>query len=174
VNEGREATIFRLQLAKILKSQNVVPLLITFIEKIENADFWEILSGQDVIRRTHQLAVAVCRGERDALPSAHTSPDRGCTFSKVLSTVIKKYSTEVLSTVTLHAIYARRGKFSSDFTLVHVPGHSLLKISARQAIPRRRRRVVGDALGDKVSKDPHRRAVEKARREDMKKLVSSL
>ena len=92
VNEGREATIFRLQLAKILKSQNVVPLLITFIEKIENADFWEILSGQDVIRRTHQLAVAVCRGERDALPSAHTSPDRGCTFSKVLSTVTQKYS----------------------------------------------------------------------------------
>ncbi len=55
--------------------------------KYINADFWEILSEQDVTRRRHQLAVAVCRGERDAVPAAHTSPDRVCTFSQVLSTV---------------------------------------------------------------------------------------
>jgi hypothetical protein len=40
VNEGLEATIFRLELAKILKSQNIVPLYSTF-----DADFREILSG---------------------------------------------------------------------------------------------------------------------------------
>ena len=34
VNEGLEATIFRLELAKILKSQNIVPLYSTF-----DADF---------------------------------------------------------------------------------------------------------------------------------------
>ena len=28
---------------------------------------------------------AVCQGARDALPAAHTSPDRGCTFSKKYS-----------------------------------------------------------------------------------------
>ena len=81
VNEGREATIFCLQLAKILKSQEHSACVNIKL----HADFWEILSGQDVTRRRHQLAVAVCQGARDALPAAHTSPDRGCTFSKKYS-----------------------------------------------------------------------------------------
>ena len=81
VNEGREATIFRLQLAKILKSQEHSAC----VNIKSHADFWEVLSGQDVTRRRHQLAVAVCQGARDALPAAHTSPDRGCKFSKKYS-----------------------------------------------------------------------------------------